>query len=218
MVQTKGRQILTLLGQLQEFSALVAYGFYIKVLFLDPSVNTDFLSQYFVSLDILLVLPPSSVRRFLVSSPPAARLRFRRWNGWRKCLGVQSVHDQLLHALSSVVEFCIGNGPPYFTLRHLLTYEFEKVADDLDLLVYHPLFLAEFEKKRSQELCDRIRGAMSKLLQEAMEIEGEVWFRIWFEWRRFKDRGRWSRRGLLVPRADFEAMKMYGEEVIVRLG
>jgi hypothetical protein len=41
-------------------------------------------------------------------------------------------------------------------LCHLLADELEEVADDFDLLVYHPLLLPKLEKKRAQELGDRV--------------------------------------------------------------
>jgi hypothetical protein len=53
--------------------------------------------------------------------------------------------------------------------------------------VHHPLLLPEFEEKGAQELGDGISCPMAQLLEEAVEIEGQVRFRVglWYRGGRF---------------------------------
>lgn len=122
------------------------------MLLADPTVDANLLCQNIITLDVLLMLtsPPRPMKSFYFSpsastcAPGDGR---RRWNGRSKCLGVQTVHNQLFHALLRVIELTVRNVAPDLTHGHLICDECQEITDNLDLLVYHPLPLAKLHQE-----------------------------------------------------------------------
>lgn len=118
----------------------------VQMLLADPAIDADLLSKDTITLHILLVLSPTTWAHGLVMSPSALRTRnrLRRWNSWRESLTIQPVHDKLFHAFASIVELRVGHISPNLALTHLVGYEGQKIPNDFDLLMDHPLSLSEF--------------------------------------------------------------------------
>lgn len=139
-----------------------------------PAIDLDLLGNYFVTLDVLLVLSSSPRSHGAVCTFPArlgAWYRLRRRYGRRKGLGIKSVHDKFLHALARVIELGIRDIFPHITQCHLVGNESEKVADDFNLLVHHPLPFPKLVQKGAQVFGDRVCLFVSQLFQEPVEVE-----------------------------------------------
>jgi hypothetical protein len=99
-------------------------------------------------------------------------------------LGVQAVHDELLHTLLGVIKFAVRHITPHLTHGHFIRDESQKITDDFDLLMNHPLSLSEFHQERSQEFGHWISRPVTQLLQEAMKIKPLVGLGLWWRWNR----------------------------------
>ena len=131
-----------------------------------PTIYPDLLRENLIPFNILLVLtaPPRPMPSFdftpFTPTHTAGDNRRRR-DGRRKSLRVQAIHDQLLHAFLGIVELAVGNVAPNVTQGHLVGDKSQKVADDLDLLVDHPLAFSEFHEEGSQKFGDGVGGPVS---------------------------------------------------------
>lgn len=196
----KPTKVLTLLSEIQKTMPASSHWLNIQMFLLDPAVYSHLLSQHIIPLDVFLMLAPSprSMEPFHLSSltPTGAsgnrrRTRYRRREG----LGIQSIHDEFLHALLGIVKLAIRSMAPDFTESHLVGDESQEVTDNLDLFVDHPRSFPKLMEKRAQKLGHRVRRAMPQLLEKSMKIKRLVG--LGFRQRRNGGRGRSPRRHLI---------------------
>ena len=163
---------------------MILHRWNVKVLFFHPAVYLHLLCQNIITLNVFLVLtPPPRAMKPLQFSPFTSTStswdRRRRWDGGRERLRVQPVHNQFFHSFLGVVEFVVRHISPNFAYGHLVRNEYQKITDNLDLFMNHPLSFSKLVEEGAQELGNRVRSAMAQLFQKPMKVESFLRLRGW---------------------------------------